>query len=203
MKNPFLIGAIWFLCFLLEVGLSWGRPTSFLAPWGSFFVLGYAFFRLPALHAFCLASLSFLFQSAFSASPAVLSIGIFFLYGMVWGLRRKTFSDNLLAKASAVFLGTAAFQFLLTLFQSSLKAVFLGNAGLSMFYFVLNFLFAVFLFWVLEEKGEIAEERWLTQRAKRGQLNLFEARELKKTKVRGEFKIQKRVRRRFGLEESW
>src|SRR4029434_1042242 len=115
MKHPVLIGVVWFLFFLLGVGLSWGRPGSFFVPWGSLFVLGYAFFRLAALESFCLASLAFLFQSAFSASPPLLSAGIFLLYCAVWSVRRKTFSDNLLAKAFAVFLATAGLKVLFPL----------------------------------------------------------------------------------------
>ncbi len=207
MKNPFLIAFIWLLCFLLELGLSWGRPGSFFVPWGSLFVLGYAFFRLTALESFGLASASFIFQSAFSSSPPYLSAGVFLLYGAVWGLRRKTFSDNLFAKAWAVFSIVAAFRLVFPLLSGrgpfSDAGVFsLGWAGMLP-YLSLNFVWAVLLFWLLQEKGEIAEERWFTLKAKRGQLNLFEARELKRAKVRQAAKSQKRVRKRFGLQDSW
>ena len=206
MKNPFLIAIVWFVCFLLEIGLSWGRPGNFFVPWSSLFVLGYAFFRLPALESFCLASLAFLFQSAFSASPPFFSVGLFLLYGVVWALRRKTFSDNLLAKATAVFLIIAAmrlaFPFLTGRGLPS-ENLFSWGSGLLLIYLSLNFILAVLFFWLLEEKGEIAEERWFTLKAKRGQLNLFDARELKRDNARATFKIQKRVRKRFGLQDSW
>jgi len=205
MKNPFLLFFIWLLFFLLEILFPWEFAGVSLKPFGSFFLLGYAFFILPLLPSFLFAALAFAIQSSYSNTPFQLLFLITVIGLAVFWLRRKTFSENLAAKAIAVclvlFLGLYSWE---ALDQGSVSSPFLNISAVSILIIqgIVTLTWAIFLFWLLEEPGSLWEERLLSFRAKKGQLHLFEARHLRQIK-RSRFRVQARVRRRFGLRDSW
>jgi hypothetical protein len=202
----------WLLFFSAEFFFPWRAGEMSLKPYGSYFVLGYVFFALPPLSSFVFAVGAFLIQSSYSTSlwgPFVLVFG---LYVWVEGLKRKTFSGNIAARAFAVFFGLFCTVWLLEEFSGF--GVFRSPGGFSFRSFLRiqafwegmvllgNLFLSILIFWILEEKGILWEEALFAFRARKGQLNLFEARHLRRTGKRGE-RRQKRVRRRFGLQDPW
>ncbi|MFO1519336.1 MAG: hypothetical protein U1F57_06720 [bacterium] len=203
MKNPLFIALFWFLCFLSETLFSWQWGGNSLAPWGSFFVLGYAFFELPFISAFCLASFAFVLQSSFSAgllSPFFLIVALFL---EVFWIRRKTFSGGFASRAFALFvLLTINFFLLEALLSNPLPDFRLQNLVFSGLHLAFNGVLGVFLFWVLQEKGELWEEKLSFLQSKKGQLNLFDTRHLRQVRRKPPLKIQKRFRQRFGFQND-
>ena len=205
MKNPFFIFAFWLLFFLLEILFPWEIAGVSFKPYGSFFVLGYAFFILPLFALLLFSAIVFVIQSSYSYDPLQLLFLMGLLGLVVFWVRRKTYSENLGARAMTVFftrflgfyfweaIHDRSFFILATLFKSSPSLLLQG---------LVNFVGAIVIFWILEEPGSIWEERFFSFRAKKGQLHLFEARHLRRTR-RSPFKVQRRIRRRFGLRDSW
>jgi hypothetical protein len=212
VKNPFLLFAVWLLLFSAEIFFPWRMGETSLRPYGSYFVLGYVFFTLPPLSALLFAAGAFLFQSSYTTSHWGPFIFVFSLYLWVEGLKRKTFSENIAARGFAVFL--SVFLNIWLLEELSGFGLFRGPENFSLHFFLSvrtlfeglfllgNLFLSVLIFWILEEKGILWEETLLAFRARKGQLNLFEARHLRKMRKKG-MRTQKRIRRRFGLQDSW
>jgi len=205
MKNPFLLFILWLFFFLFEILFPWDLGGVSMKPFGSYYVLGYALFVLPFLSSLLFGAAVFWIQSSYSHDPLSLLMIIALLYGGVFWVRRKTFSENLGARAITVFVVLFVGIYLLSglqkgaLFFPTFRSTLWGFAFLQ---WVINFVWAIFLFWLLEEPGAVWEDRFFSFRAKKGQLHLFEARHLRKIH-RSPFKIQRRVRRRFGFKDSW
>jgi hypothetical protein len=204
MKNPFLLGIFWLFFFVLETSLPWEIKGISIKLLGSYFVLGYIFYALPGFSSFILASLVFIIQSSFTATIYSPLLVISSLYFWIFWIRRKTFSDNLASQAVMVLFIVLLNLNLIDLFRGTFNP-FQGFRVISILiyasYLMANLFLGLFLFWWFQERGVLLEEKLLAFHAKKGQLNLFEARHLKNH--RRKFKIQRRVRRRFGLKESW
>lgn len=204
MRNPVLLFIIWFFFFLMELLFPWQFHGILIRPIFSYLVLGYVFFHLPIFSSLLFAGSAFVIESSFSFHGTYSLIPLFALFGVIFTLRKKTFRENLGSETLWVFLIAMGSQ----IFIESLLGFTLpwrpGEGGIVFFiYLVLQFLLVVLLYWVLKEPGELWEDRLLAFRAKSGQLNLFEARQLKTFKRRSSFKIQRRIRKRFGLDARW
>ncbi len=204
MKNPFLLAIVWIFFFLIEILFPWQWEGLSIRPAFSYVILGYVFFHLPLITSLFFAGLAFVFQSSFSAHGVYSLLPLSALLGTVAILRKKTFRENLGAETLWVFLvvmGSSIFT------QSLLGLSFPWNqakeGAVFLIFLTIHFFLAVLLYWLLEEPGALWEERLLAFRAKSGQLNLFEARQLKASRRPSPFKVQRRIRKRFGLDARW
>jgi len=189
----------------MEILFPWDLGGVSMKPFGSYYVLGYALFVLPLLPSLLFGAGVFWVQSSYSHDPLSLFLLILLLYGGVFWVRRKTFSENLGARAITVFVALFLSLYLLSRFQRGSLSLPPLPWAVWVFLFlqaIVNFVWAIFLFWLLGEPGAVWEERLFSFRAKKGQLHLFEARHLRKGRP-SLFKVQRRIRRRYGFKDSW
>ncbi len=204
MKNFSLLALFWLICFIIETSFSWDVGSVNLRPYASCFILGYAYFVLPALSGFFLAALVFLVTSSFSMTGFFPFLSIFTLYFLIFWIKRKTFVEN--------FLGKALLVFAVILLNSYLTKIFYGvsfSTGTFTFlntvyyfaYLLMNILLGIMFFWTLEVKGKLWEEKLLSFRWKNPQVSL-RGKSAKRNKSY-RFKFARSPKRRLVLKDSW
>ncbi|MBL7685660.1 MAG: hypothetical protein JNK65_06475 [Deltaproteobacteria bacterium] len=204
MKNPFLLFIFWLLSFLLEISFAWEFAGISFRPWGSYFILCYIFFTLPLIESLLLLALAFLFHNSFSSMEVLFLFQGSILIFLIHFIRRQTFTDHGFARAILVYclvLGVAYVLPVTTIHDWSLTEVWGGLRSIPEV--LMNLFLCLYLLWWLEERGGLLEEKLFSFRAKKGQLDLFEARHLQANSFRKRFKVQRRIRRRFGFDRKW
>lgn len=204
MKNFFLLAFFWLICFTIEVSFSWDVGTVNVRPYTSYFVLGYAYFVLPAFSGFFLASFVFIILSSFSMTGYFPFLSVFILYFLIFWTKKKTLLDNFLAKALLVFLVILSNSYLTKIFYgvsfSTGTFTFL-NTIYYFAYLLMNVLLGIISFWTLEVKGKLWEERILSFQLKNHKSTL-KSKSAKRNKSY-RFRFARSPKRRLVLKDSW
>lgn len=205
MKNPFFLGILWLLCFILEIGFSWNIGNINFRPFISYLIVGYAFFVLPPVTAFCFGSVVFMILSSFTIRSYFPFFSLLSLYGLTFWLNRKTFIENLFAKAAIVFFVLFLSFYLAQLFYGIsffISSFTVLDGILSILYLLMNLLLSFACFWVLEVKGAVWEEKLLSIRFKKDPSGFSKVKPSKQHRSL-RFSSTRSIKRRLILRDSW
>ncbi len=202
MKNSFLLFLLYFFSILIACFFSNQSFLGRIVLYFPFLILAYIFYSSTLWISLGMAAMSIAVLGAYTHEKEALTIFVLLLYAMIEFFKRKVLRPNLIQKTSWVFL-------LLGLFFLYLRKDYLWSQQAYLFWgrFVVElfliYAFCIFLWYLLEEKGAAFEEKYLNSKNSERQMNLFTVQQLRQSRKNGPFKFQRRVRKRFGLKDSW
>lgn len=202
MKNSFLLFVLCFFSVLLALLFSGqtGFGNSFL--YLPCLLLAYVFYHSSLWLSLGTAAFQIGILSAYTGEAKEWSVFVLLLYGAVFLFRRKVLRPHFLQKVLYVFVCVSLF---LVFLQKEIGFASHAYRFWISFFIGLcfDFLFSVFVWWLLEEGGARLEEKYFPSKDSDGQLKLFTVQQLRATQKASAHRLQKRVRRRFGLKEGW
>lgn len=202
MKNPLLLFIVWLFTFLGS-GIFFSTPFSAMPLWLSFYVLAYIYYFLNLESVILLGSLTWLLTTLYSSHAFELLLFWIVFYIAIHLFKKRTSRPSILAKSTFSFVCLLIFYLFLqggALFEAKAFSVFLAKNIIS---FSINFICGIMMWWILEEKGSLMEEKYFSSKVSQGQLDLFSVRGFRVARKSSQVKLQKRIRRRFGLKDGW
>lgn len=169
--------------------------------WLPFIVVAYIFYYGSAWMSLGMIGLFMLTVSAFGGNFDVLTLVLSFLYFAILLFKRHTLRPRMVKKVAWAF-------FCIGIFYAYLQRGFWEFSGIQEWmkaagWLCFNFSVCVLIWWFLEYPGYLIEERFFPSDDKDRQLDLFTVRQAKISGKLYPMKIQKRIRRRFGLKDGW
>lgn len=202
MKNPLLLFIVWMLTFLGS-GVFFSTPFSAMPLWLSFYVLAYIYYFLNLESVILLGSVTWFLTSLYSSHAFELLLFWIVFYLGIHFFKKRTLRPSILAKSAFSFVCLLLFYLFLqdwALFEAKVFLIFLAKNIIS---FLINFICGILMWWILEEKGSLIEEKYFSSKMSAGQLDLFSVRDFRIARKSSRVKLQKRIRRRFGLKDGW
>jgi len=201
MKNYFLLFSAWMLATLLALGFPAQAGFANIAGYLPLLVLAYIFYYSSPWMSLGMASLMVAVDSAYGDSFRALSLFLLLLYGATAFFKRRALRPSLVKKAAWAFLWLSGFQAYLLRHEDLPHGLggWMGQGGLI----ALAFVACCVAWWVLEKPAALIEERFFPDPHKDAQLDLFTVRQLKISGKASPLRLQKRIRRRFGLKDTW
>ncbi len=202
MKNPFLLFSLFL--FSLLMAFLFSNPLAFgnRAMWCSFVVLAYIFYYASFWMSLGTAVTLLLLLGPYTGLGNELIFFISLFYGAIRLFQIKVLRPAFLTKVLWVFVLLCLFFLFLErdYFLLRQNMAFYLNCLLG---FSFNFLITLLFWWFLEKGGARLEEKYCSSRDSENQLNLFTVQQMKVLKKSSHGKLQVRIRRRFGLKDSW
>ncbi len=207
MTNPLFLMVIWWMAFLFETLLPWSFLGWGFYPWLSRFVLGHVLYELPIDKSLPFAAFVFVIESSYSLSPFPVFANVGGLFFLILFMRRYSLWQGAMGRTWVVALACMLSLPVHQMIQGSFFSDFFSRPRsfylLGLLGFSLNLVLGGFLFWLLKEKGGWLEDKLFSNRSRQQtQMNLFDLRSLRRSSRRST-RVQKRIRHRFGLKDSW
>lgn len=201
MRNSFLLFLLWI--FSMGIALFSSNDPSFAntAWWLPFWIISYIFYYCSASMSLGMIALFIAIASVYSNRTDELSLFLPLLYFAILLFKRKSLRPSLFKKTAWAFFCIGFFFAYIQRhsLNPNTSLQWLVNAS----YLCFNFGFFICVWWFLQVPGAIFEESIFPNQVGGKQLDLFTVRQAKISGKLYPMKLQKRIRRRFGLKDGW